>query len=158
MSLLALMATAIATKIRKAEPEPADVRITKLEARIDDLNRQLTEAMQVAVTLGRQRDELRDREARHSVLARQFEIPEEMRRQMMLQSQAQAQWAQAQHQNAQLGQQANMQMHQNALGQQHLIGDLMGKIGRDFAQTLDDYVCNCVPARHDAFKGVMSGD
>lgn len=29
---------------------------------------------------------------------------------------------------------------------------------RNLSQPWDDFICNCVPARHDAFKGILSGD
>jgi hypothetical protein len=31
-------------------------------------------------------------------------------------------------------------------------------ISQNFAQALSDFVCNCVPTRHDAFKGIMNSD
>jgi RNAse (barnase) inhibitor barstar len=126
MSILALMISAVAAKLRS---QSADVEITKLKAQIDDLNRQLTEAKRIADRLGQERDALRDtlRRWQHREI---HQVVQALQSQQ-LQSQAQSQL-----------------MQQYSLANQ-------GMIGQDFAQTLNDYVCNCVPARHDAFMGIV---
>jgi hypothetical protein len=153
LTTLALMTSAVVAKL--VNP---DVEITRLQAKIDDLEGQLTEAKTVAVILGRERDQLRalveryqGREDQQRPAGPDFsvhQITEEMRLRLQaqlqtrqLQAMAQAQCNQAQYQQQALG-------GQNFYGEgiPQLLGQQHSQLGAQMAG-----FCNCVPARHDMF-------
>jgi hypothetical protein len=149
LTTLALMSTALVAKLR---PNP-DVENTRLQARVDDLERQLDEAKAVAVRLGRERDTLREMLSRWQGRAEQqvpagpnfmpvHQINEATRQHMMMQAQAQQQSA--------LAQMNGQNFNQDIFGQQAL-----GQYSQEQALQDDAMFCNCVPARHDMFTGFL---
>lgn len=149
LTTLALMTGAFVAKIRQSETP--DVEITRLQARVDDLERQLDEAKAVAVRLGVERDTARMVVERWQGRAEQqvpagpnfmpvHQINEATRQHMMMQAQAQQQSALAKGQAAMNAQNLN----QGIFGQQAL-----GQYSQEQA------FCNCVPARHDMFTGFL---
>ena len=129
MSLLTTLAYAITAAIR---PKVREVDLAWMQSQIDDLNRKADKLLNEVT---RQRDDwqtlaMRYRDQLHAGPAPQRHfIDEEMRLRI------------------QAAQMQQYSMLQNS-----------PMIGQNFAQALDNFVCNCVPARHDAFKGVMSSD
>jgi len=152
LTTLALMTSAVVAKL--VNP---DVEMTRLQAKIDDLEGQLTEAKTVAVVLGRERDQLRvlveryqGREDQQRPAGPDFsvhQITEEtrLRLQAHLQAQQLMAMAQAQCNQAQLAQ-------QNFYGQgiQQMLGLQHNQLGSQLAGAHEGF-CNCVPARHDMF-------
>lgn len=135
VSTLALLATAVAAKIRKVKPQPTDVTITRLQTKIDDLNRELDEWRDLVLAY---RDVLH---GQHDTSLAQHYINEAMRQSIHAQMQANSQLAQAQMQSAQ-----NQQIQNGFMfGQQMQAEQFSGW-----------HHCNCVPARHDAFRGTIS--
>jgi hypothetical protein len=122
MSIFALLASAIAARIK---PESLDVRITRLQAKIDDLNREFDTTL---ARVTRQRDDWeRLAKSYRDMLHERRDTPQEQHF-------------------------INEAMRQQIQAQQ---AQMLG--AQNFAQALDAFICNCVPARHDAFRGIMSG-
>jgi hypothetical protein len=132
LTTLALMTSAVVAKLR--EP-PVDVEITRLQAKVDDLNRQLTNFERDLAIARLQADRWRAlverREAQQRAAGPNFGVcvSEEM-----LRAQAQMQQLMA------------MAQHHQGLAQQNYS---QGNLGAQ-AQALE--WCNCVPARHDMFR------
>lgn len=130
MSILALMISAVATKLRKVEPQPVDIEVSALQAKIDDLQRQVANLEQ----------NLRIMQLDRTLVHR---ISEDMRQ--LAQAQMQSTRAQAQQQG----------MMQQAMGQNYARaqnGLMLGQEVLGVNQLINEYVCNCVPARHDLFR------
>ena len=152
LTTLALMTSAVVAKLR--EP-PVDVEITRLQAKVDDLDRQLTNFERDLAIARLQADRWRAlaerREEQQRPAGPDFgvhQITEEMRLRLQAQFQAQQLMAMAQ------SQQANMNMQQaqyhQGLAQQNFYGEGLPQMLGQQAQALE--WCNCVPARHDMFK------
>jgi hypothetical protein len=152
------MATAVVAKVRPTVN--ADVEVTRLQAKVDDLDGQLLEARRdydrLLIEADRWRalaERYQGREEQQRPAGPDFgvhQITEEMRLRMQAQFQAQQLMAMAQ------SQQANMQQAQQAqaLAQQNCFqGNLMGlgHVGALGSQAQALEWCNCVPARHDMF-------
>ena len=140
MSLLTSLAYAITVAVR---PRVRDAEVAALQAQVDDLRRQLDEALP---RVERQRDDwqalaMRYRDELHAGAPPQRHfIDEEMRLRMQAQMlAAQANQAQAQ------AQQHRYSMLQNG----PMLGQQLGMQG--FGQQLDEYVRNCTPGRHELF-------
>jgi hypothetical protein len=168
LTTLALMATAVVAKVRQP---PVDVEITRLQAKVDDLERRLKNLRGDLVISRIQADRwqalverYQGREEQQRPAGPDFSSPqftEEMRLRMQAQHQAQHQvqqlMAMAQSQQANMNAQ-QAQQHQ-ALAQQNYFQsnqmDLGHQVGvgilgsQPQAQALE--WCNCVPARHDMF-------
>jgi|HubBroStandDraft_6_1064221.scaffolds.fasta_scaffold01938_6 hypothetical protein len=158
LTTLALMTSAVVAKLRES---PVDVEITRLQAKVDDLNRQLTN-FERDLTIARiQADRWRalveryqGREEQQRPAGPDF-TTEEMRSRLQAQYQAQQLMAMAQSQQANINAQQTQQ-HQALAQQNYFQGGLqslehqvgVGALGSQ-AQTLE--WCNCVPARHDMF-------
>jgi hypothetical protein len=149
MSIFALMISAVAAQVRKVKPKPLNwSEIAALQAQIDDLQRSFDETL---ARVERQRDDWRNlalgyRERTREQLEGQHFINEGMRQQIQAQI--------LQQQQVQAMYQQNMHPAQLApLAQQGMQNQPV--VGRNFTQALDSY-CNCVPARHDAFWGIIS--
>jgi hypothetical protein len=153
MSIFALMISAVAAQVRKVKPEPLDwfkvrnAEIAVLQAQVDDLRRDFNETL---ARVERQRDDWRNlalayRERAREPLEGQHFINEGMRQQIQAQI-LQQQQVQEMYQNVHPAQLA-------PLAQQGMQNQPV--VGRSFTQALDSY-CNCVPARHDAFWGIIS--
>ena len=152
LTTLALMTSAVVAKL--VNP---DVEITRLQAKIDDLEGQLTEAKTVAVVLGRERDQLRvlveryqGREDQQRPAGPDFsvhQITEEMRLRLQAQYQMRQLQAMAQSQQA-----LQMLAQQNFYGEgiPQMLGLQHNQLGAQLAGAHEGF-CNCVPARHDMF-------
>ena len=149
MSLLTTLAYAITAAIR---PKVREVDLAWMQSQIDDLNRK---ADNLLADITRQRDDWqtlalsyrREVMERRGLPLGQHFIGEETHLRAQAQAQAQAQQQISGMWGLQQTQQNQYSMLQNS-----------PMIGQNFAQALDNFVCNCVPARHDAFKGVMNSD
>jgi SLT domain-containing protein len=128
------MTSAVVAKLR--EP-PVDVEITRLQAKVDDLNRQLTNFERDLAIARLQADRWR------ALVERREEqrVSEEMLR---AQTQTQQLMAMAYQQQANIN--AQQAQQGQALAQQNYF---QGNLGSQ-AQALE--WCNCVPARHDMFR------
>jgi hypothetical protein len=158
LTTLALMTSAVVAKLHNP-----DVEITRLQAKIDDLEGQLTEAKTVAVILGRERDQLRvlveryqGREDQQRPAGPDFslhQITEETRLRLQAHLQAQQLMAMAMAQ-AQCNQAQQAQYQQQALGGQNFYGEgipqMLGQQHNQLGAQMAGF-CNCVPARHDMF-------
>jgi len=148
LTTLALMTSAVVAKLR--EP-PVDVEITRLQAKVDDLDRQLTNFERDLAIARLQADRWRAlaerREEQQRPAGPDFgvhQITEEMRLRLQAQFQAQQLMAMAQSQQANMNMQ-QAQYHQGLAQQNYFQGNLGAQ-----AQALE--WCNCVPARHDMFR------
>ena len=119
VSTLALMASAVIARVRKPSPE---AELAALQTRLDDLNRRYDEHL---ANVTRQRDQWQ-------ALAERF-------RDYAVRPQPHAQMQSAQDT---LGQQYTQIQNRLMLGQ-----TILG--ARNLGQQIDDFVCNCVPARQD---------
>lgn len=163
-SILALLAVVPIAR-RKTSSDSSSTEIAELQARIDDLERQLENIRgdidgwrEIAHAWRDRADEAhRLRQQDHAQAALQpllhHQITEEMRQRMMLQAQAQVQQAHAQ-QNQALAQQ--QQHFQNPFNQ-GLVNQGLGQLGqlgeqRGLAQNDWPY-CNCVPGRVGFLRG-----
>lgn len=153
LTTLALMAGSIVAKIRQAEPEPMDVEISRLQAKVNEMDAGLTKLETKIHDLNRERDswyelmqawrsryyELRD--APNGTVLRDPPRATEQR--------PTPDWAIRQaHQmiqcnNAALAQQAQAMQNAYPLYQQGILG------AQGLAAQVENFVCNCVPARHD---------
>jgi len=148
LTTLAFMTSAVVAKLR--EP-PVDVEITRLQAKVDDLDRQLTNFERDLAIARLQADRWRAlaerREEQQRPAGPDFgvhQITEEMRLRLQAQFQAQQLMAMAQSQQANMNMQ-QAQYHQGLAQQNYFQGNLGAQ-----AQALE--WCNCVPARHDMFR------
>jgi hypothetical protein len=149
LTTLALMTGAVVAKLR--EPFNVDVEITRLQARVDDFERQLTDLERSLAESRLEADRWRalveryqGREEQQRPAGPDFSshhITEEMRLRLQAQHQASQLMAMAQAQQNQL----MAQYHQQDPPQNAFNG--LGQMTQ--AQALD--WCNCVPARHDMF-------
>jgi hypothetical protein len=152
LTTLALMTSAVVAKLHNP-----DVEMTRLQAKIDDLEGQLTEAKTVAVVLGRERDQLRvlveryqGREDQQRPAGPDFsvhQITEEMRLRLQAQYQMRQLQAMAQSQQA-----LQMLAQQNFYGEgiPQMLGLQHNQLGAQLTGAHEGF-CNCVPARHDMF-------
>ena len=152
LTTLALMTSAVVAKLR--EP-PVDVEITRLQAKVDDLDRQLTNFERDLAIARLQADRWRAlaerREEQQRPAGPDFgvhQITEEMRLRLQAQFQAQQLMAMAQSQQANMN--AQQAQHHQGLAQQNFYGEGLPQMLGQQAQALE--WCNCVPARHDMFK------
>lgn len=155
LTTLALMTSAVVAKLR--EP-PVDVEITRLQAKLDklerefeDINRELDQTILDLTTSRIEADRWRAlaerREEQQRPAGPDFgvhQITEEMRLRLQAQFQAQQLMAMAQSQQANMNMQ-QAQYHQGLAQQNYFQGNLGVQ-----AQALE--WCNCVPARHDMFR------
>jgi chromosome segregation ATPase len=125
MSILALMISAVATRLR---PQSTDVEITKLKAQIDELERKLE-------SVRRDRDGWMDIAQRWRARYETMQPNEEIAR-------------------AQLQAQQLMAMAQQAQQSPYYNQGAVQQIGSQLAGAYEGF-CNCVPARHDAFMGTV---
>ena len=142
ISTLALMATAIVARVRKDPPEITKLKsdnaiIAELQAQVDDLNRQFDERDERLANVEQQRDGWKSLALAYGDVMRQRE------RSVPL---PQLFTSEATRQNVQAQQAQTAQMAQT-----------LANAG--FAQQPQHWDgCNCVPARQDAFRGVMNGE
>ena len=135
MSLLTTLAYAITAAVR---PRVRDAEVAALQAKVDDLRRQLPR-------VERQRDDwqalaMRYRDELHAGPPPQRHFIDEQMRQQI---QRRMLGAQAALQPYQM-----MQQHQNA--QAHQLSMQNGPyIGQQLGQHLDEYIRNCTPGRHE---------
>ena len=152
LTTLALVASSVVAKIRQAEPEPMDVEITRLQARIDGMNASLTKLETQIHDLTRERDSWYELTVawrrRYETLRDAPRITE----QRPTPESIQQTYANLQaNQMIQYERCSNAQMAQNAQGL--AMQDLAQAMRNAWPtnEELDRFVCNCVPARHDLF-------
>jgi hypothetical protein len=138
LTILALMTSAVVAK-----PRSPDAELTRLQTRVDELERELKDIGRSVTALRLETDRWQALVERQMLAGPDFgphHITEEMRLRMQAQHQQLAQ-------QTQYNQGLQMAMQNQALQAQHGIADpghrhgLLGFEG----------FCNCVPARHDMF-------
>jgi hypothetical protein len=148
LTTLALMTGAVVAKLR---PVNADVEITRLQAKLDELNSKLSDFERDLAISRLQADRWRalveryqGREEQQRPAGPDFRAHQEMRERLQAHYQAQQLMAMAQAQ--QMNMNAQQAQHHQGLAQQNYF---QGNLGAQAQTTLE--WCNCVPARHDMF-------